>query len=490
MTSAIAAAMAALALLGVAVGWWLGRRSTTGPAQTELARATADLRERKLEIDQMRAERDTLLADRAAFQTQADELRRLSAQQDQELAALRKENATLGSRNATLETQFQAAQSAIASERELLTQAREKLTDTFKSLAGDILKENNREFLGIATRQFTEKETAIQNLLTPVRETLGKMEAQTQHLETQRAQAYTEVLTEIRNIQKTHETLRQETTQLVQALRAPKARGNWGELQLKRCIEFSGMVEHCSFDTEVFLRSADDASQRPDVVVQLPNGRAIVIDAKTPLDAYLSAMNTTDELQRTAFLQSHAVQVRAHLSSLADKKYWQKFHNSPDFVVCFLPSEVLFSAALEQDPGLIEFGSHANVILATPTTLIALLKAVAYGWQQMEITRNAIEICKAGDELYKKLAGTQEHFVKMGNALTSTVKHFNNLVGAVEGRGSVFSLASKLHQLGIGQQEIAELAPVELSTRALQSDHWDGTIALAAAEEVSGDSAK
>lgn len=483
MDAMTAAMIALLVILGLMVGWWLGGRSSSVPMQAQLTRTAADLREHKVDLERLRKERDTLLEQRAGFQNQAEELRRQCEEQKADLAALRDQQSALSNEAARLRAQFEAAQASIASERELLATAREKLTDTFKSLAGDILKENNAQFLGLAHRELSAKEDSIQKLLSPVRETLGKMEEHTQQLETKRAAAYTEVLTEIKNIQETHKALRQETTQLVQALRSPKARGNWGELQLKRCIEFSGMVEHCSFDTEVFLRAAEDPAQRPDVVVQLPNGRAIVIDAKTPLDAYLSAMNTSEELQRTFYLKAHAAQVRTHLSALADKKYWQRFHNSPDFVVCFLPNEVLFSAALEQEPSLIEFGSQANVILATPTTLIALLKAVAYGWQQMEITRNAIDICKAGDELYKKLAGTQGYFTDLGKALNNSVKHFNNLVGAVEGKKSVFSLASKLHQLGIGQEEIAEIAPVELSTRALQSDHWDVPLTLAAAEE-------
>ncbi len=473
--------IALLGMLALAAGWLLGSRAGRAAATPTMEA----LRESKGELERLRGEREPMLAARAAFQQQAEELRRQNEEQKSELANLRRQCSELTTEATRVQEQLKAGYAALSSERELLTAAREKLTDTFKSLAGDILKENNAQFLGIANRELSAKEQSIEKLLSPVRETLGKMEAQTQQLETRRVEAYTEVLTEIKNIQKTHETLRQETTQLVQALRAPKARGNWGELQLKRCIEFAGMVEHCSFDTEVFLRATEDPAQRPDVVVQLPNGRAIIIDAKTPLDAYLTATSAVDEIQRAVYLKAHATQVRTHLSQLGGKQYWQRFQNSPDFVVCFLPSEVLFSAALEQDPSLIEIGSQLNVILATPTTLIALLKAVAYGWQQMEITRNAIEICKAGEDLYRKLAGTQEHFTKMGNALSSSVRHFNNLVGAVEGRGSVFSLAAKLHELKIGQEEIAEVMPIETAARSLQSDHWEEPIALAAAEETS-----
>ncbi len=476
--------MILLAIAAMLAGWWLGSRAARSAARLQVDSLGNSLREAKEEMERLRREREPLFAERAAFQQQSEELRRQGEEQKNEIGNLRRQCVELTTEAARVQEQLKAGQAALASERELLIVARERLTDTFKSLAGDILKENNAQFLGIANRELSAKEQSIEKLLSPVRETLGKMEVQTQQLETRRVEAYAEVLTEIKNIQKTHETLRQETTQLVQALRAPKARGNWGELQLKRCIEFAGMVQHCSFDVEKHMKGNDqDPAQRPDVVVQLPNGRVIVIDAKTPLDAYLSAMSCSDEIQRLVCLKAHAAQVRAHLSQLGGKQYWQRFHNSPDFVVCFLPSEVLFSAALEQDSSLIEIGSQLNVILATPTTLIALLKAVAYGWQQMEITRNAIEICRAGEDLYRKLAGTQEHFTRMGTALTSTVKHFNNLVGAVEGRGSVFALAAKLHELKIGQEEIAEVAPIETTTRSLQSDHWDEPIALAAAEQ-------
>lgn len=483
------AAMVVVGMVALLAGWWLGGRAARVAARSSAEAAAAPmaeaLRESKEETARLRREREPLLAERAGFQQQAEELRRQSEEQKAELGGLRREYAELATEATRVQEQLKAGQAALASEREFLTATEEKLKDTFKSLAGDILKENNAQFLGIANRELSAKEESIEKLLSPVRETLGKMEAQTQQLETKRAEAYSEVLTEIKNIQKTHETLRQETTQLVQALRAPKARGNWGELQLKRCIEFAGMVEHCSFEVEKHMRGNDlEAAQRPDVVVSLPNGRAIIIDAKTPLDAYLSAMNCADELQKVVHLQAHATRVRTHLASLGGKQYWQRFHNSPDFVVCFLPSEVLFSAALEQDADLIEFGSRANVILATPTTLIALLKAVAYGWQQMEITRNATAICEVGEALYKKLATMQKYFDNLRGALNNSVQYFNSLMGAVDGqKENVFDLARKLHKLKIGQEDIAETPHIEGDARAPKAGHWVDTIALAASAE-------
>lgn len=481
MNLGITLGMGLVAIVALVVGWALGARSvrSTTAAQAET------LRESREELERLRQERDPLVADRAAFKQRAEELQQRTADQNAEITTLRTEIASLNAESARQQEKLKAGQEALASERQLLADARKALGDTFKSLASDSLKENNAQFFGIANREFSAKEDSIDKLLQPMRESLGKLEAETKQLEVKREGAYQEVLNEIRNIKESHQTLSQETSQLVQALRAPKARGNWGELQLQRCIEFAGMVEYCSFDVQAYMRGDEDESaQRPDVIVRLPNERAIVIDAKTPLDAFLSAMSATDESQRATLLERHALQVRTHLDQLGSKKYWERFRDSPDFVVCFLPSEVLFSAALEENPDLIEIGSHLNVILATPTTLIALLKAVAYGWQQMEITRNAIAICETGEKLYKKLASAQEHFTKMGNALGSSVKHYNNLVGAMEGRGSVFPLAAKLHELKIGQEEIPEIAPIETSVRELQSSHWDDSVDLAAVEDT------
>ncbi|HTZ90623.1 MAG TPA: DNA recombination protein RmuC [Alloacidobacterium sp.] len=392
-----------------------------------------------------------------------------------QLAEARKETGDLREAKARLEERLTA-------EQEALKQTRASLEESFRSAASRVLNENSQAFLQLARQelgkqqlasgnQLEQKEKAIENLLKPVRETLDKLQQGTQELEVKREGAYQSLKGLIEGMQSSHNDLRRETAQLVSALRAPKIRGNWGELQLKRCIEFAGMVEHASFDMEVFVRG-DEGSSKPDCVIHLPNERTIVIDVKTPFDAFLDAMSTTDEATRALKLAAHAARVREHLAALSAKSYWKQFKNSPDFVVCFLSSEVLFSAALEQDPGLIEFGTSSNVILATPTTLIALLRAVAYGWQQLEVTRHAVAIREVGEKLYDKLATTQKHFTRLGSALSGTVRLYNSLIANVEGRGSVFTYARKLHELHIGQEELPEIGMLESVTRELTAEDW------------------
>jgi len=398
--------------------------------------------------------------------------------------ALREENTCIRNDLAQAQTELATLQTKLEDEQKNAAEKQALFADQFKLLAVDILEKNSDTFA-------SQNRTNIEALLKPVGEALDKLQATTHQLETQREGAYQKVLTEIGNIRSTHEGLRRETMQLTQALRAPKARGNWGELQLQRCVEFAGMVEHASFDTEVFIRGGeDDKSIRPDCVVYLPNERTIVIDVKAPFDAFLDAMNATDEVLREKLLIAHAARVREHVSQLSAKAYWKQFKDSPDFVVCFLPSEVLFSAALEQDPDLIEFGSTSGVILATPTTLIALLKAVAYGWQQMDVTRHAIAIKETGQRLYDKLATAQSYFSKLGNALAGAVGQYNNLIGCIEGRDSVFDRARELHELGIGKNELPELKPLDSEKsrpRELRGRDWEqpGGLFLGDAEEPS-----
>jgi DNA recombination protein RmuC len=465
---AIAVVVAAFALLA---GWWIGSRTAKAAAK------------------RLSVERDALVADRARFQTQAEELRRSFDGQKIELESLRGQCAALTTEGARKDEQLKAAQQLLAAERASFTNLKNEMENTFTALAADALKNANDQFLGQANLQFDSKQLAIDALLTPVKERLNELNVQTHQLEVKREGAYRDVLAEVRNIQQTHEGLRLETNQLVQALRAPKVRGNWGEEQLTRCLEFAGMVKHCDFNTQVYVRSAEDKAQQPDVVVKLPNERTIVIDSKNLLyETFYLAINSSDESEKKSLLQRHATQVRKHLDDLSSKSYWNNFRDSPDFVVCFLPSEALFSAALEQDPSLIEYGSNGDVILATPTTLIALLKAVAYGWQQMKITRNAMAIRDEADKLYKKLATAQEYFVKLGKTLAASNAHYNYLVGTVvEGRGGIFTQSRKLHELGVGADELPEVKEIEAPIRQLQSDDWQtqeqpAPLSLAAAE--------
>jgi DNA recombination protein RmuC len=383
----------------------------------------------------------------------------------------------------------------LSAERQALEQARAFLKESFDSLAAKALQDNNKNFLALAqlelgkqqsfaTQTLEYKEKAIESLLKPVGQALEKLQSTTQELEVKREGAYQSVIGAVRAVAEVSDRLGVGTQKLIEALRRPQVRGNWGQEQLERCIEYAGMVEHVSFEKEVVTEDG----LRPDCVVQLPNDRIIVIDVKTPLEALLNAGTCTEETERQLLLAAHARNVREHVKQLSSKNYWKQFDDSPDFVVCFLPSEASFSAALEQDAELIEYGSRANVILATPTTLIALLKAVAYGWQQMDITRNAIAIREAAEKLYDKLTTARNYFDSLGNSLKRSMTMYNNLVGCVEGRDSVFDQARKMHELGIGHNEIAETAPVlEPPARELRSDDWkpedQGALEFAAVEE-------
>ncbi|MGH9596069.1 MAG: DNA recombination protein RmuC, partial [Edaphobacter sp.] len=332
-----------------------------------------------------------------------------------------------------------------------------------------------------AAKELAAKESAIEKLLKPMQDSLTKLSNHSQDLEVKREGAYREVLTEIQNMQNSHRDLRKETTQLVAALRAPKVRGNWGEMQLRKCVEFAGMVQYASFEVEKFVRG-EDASIRPDLIVKLPNGRSIIVDAKTPLDAFLDASATEDEVLRSGFMAAHAARVRKHLDALCGKAYWKQFPDSPDFVVCFLPSEVLFSAALEQDPSLLEYSAESRVLLATPTTLIALLKAVAYGWKQSQIARDAQMIRDEALKVQSKLVGLHDAIVDLGKKLRGAAKAYDDMLVKAEGQGGLFSISRKLRELEIGEKELPQLEPAGVQLRPMMSDDWQGRLSLVAAE--------
>jgi DNA recombination protein RmuC len=396
---------------------------------------------------------------------------------------------------------LRAAEAQVAAEQNRYTQMQTDLEKAFGDLAAKALNANNQSFLTLAkqelggqTREAKQaleaREAAIKNLLDPLGKALTSLDSQTRAMETVRAGAYSEVKTLVETMQKSIpaslEALRTETSQLITALRAPKTRGNWGELQLKRCVEYAGMVEYCSFSEQVSARGEDDRLLRPDMTIRLPNGREIVVDAKTPLDAFLDSGDATDPSAQAVRFAAHAERVKSHLRDLSSKAYWKQFDRSPEFVVCFLPSEALFSAALEADPSLIEFGSQSNVVMATPTTLIALLKAVAYGWQQSQITQNAKAIQEAGRDLYGKLVNAHEYFDKLGSALANAVGNYNKFVGAVEGRGGAFFHARKLGSLVHDGGELEAMEPTPAEPRQLTAEDWESAPGLALSPETHG----
>ncbi|MGA3012340.1 MAG: DNA recombination protein RmuC [Terracidiphilus sp.] len=401
---------------------------------------------------------------------------------------------------------------ALESERKL-AEVREKAQDdkyaqmkadldtAFKGAAADALRANTDSFLTLAKQQLggqtneakltlEAKELAIKNLVDPLGAALRALDEQTREMEKSRSGAYSEVRTLVDGLQKTIPAslaaLTQETAQLITALRAPKTRGNWGELQLKRCVEYAGMVQYCSFSEQVTARDEDDKMLRPDMTIQLPNGREIVVDAKTPLDAFLDASGAADAAAQTLKFMAHAARVKAHLKDLSSKAYWKQFEKAPDFVVCFLPSEALFSAALEADPSLIEFSAQNHVVMATPTTLIALLRAVEFGWQQSEITKNAKAIHELGKKIYEKLVVAQGHAERLGNAIRSSADYYNKFLGTIEGKGGVFSFGRQLGELAHSDGELAEIDKLQLDVREMESQEWSQPgLALAANAEES-----
>jgi DNA recombination protein RmuC len=326
--------------------------------------------------------------------------------------------------------------------------------ERLKALASEALRQNNSSFLELAQTQ-----------LQPIRETLQRFDQQTQALEQSRRQAYGSLDAQVRQLAETQERLRAETSHLRTALRAPGTRGRWGELQLRRVVELAGMLPHCDFDLQTTVTADDGRLLRPDLVVRLPGGKNVVIDAKAPLEAYLNAMEAEDEDLRRAHLAHHARQVRDHISKLGQKRYWEQFEPAPEFVLMFLPDETFFRVACEADAGLLEAGPQANVLPTSPTSLIGLLKIFAYAWQQETVTENAREIAGLGRELYERLGVFAGHFAKVGRALDTATGAYNQAVGSLESR--VLVTARKFEERGAASGELPEVEPLERSPRPL-----------------------
>lgn len=360
------------------------------------------------------------------------------------LKALRNERDEARSRLADVETRRELEGQAAAERVAELKELRETFESTFKALSSDALQKNNQQFLDLARQVFgrlhegakgdlEKRQQAISELVAPIRKSLEQVDEKIQTVEKARVSAYSGLQEQVRSLLESQGKLQTETNNLVFALKTPSVRGRWGEIQLKRTVEFAGMIENVDFVQQESTES-EGGRLRPDLIVRLPGGKNIVVDAKAPLDAYLQALESTDGDEAVRQLKRHARQIRDHIKALGSKQYWRQFDPSPEFVIIFIPGEAFFSAALEQDPELIQYGTGENVLLATPTTLIALLKAAAYGWRQEAIADQAKEISALGRELYERLATQTEHFADVGKALKRAVDSYNKSLRSMESR--------------------------------------------------------
>jgi DNA recombination protein RmuC len=377
-----------------------------------------------------------------------------------------------------------AQRSAVFEERaRLLGDAKQALENAFKSLSAEALKSNNAAFLDLARASLGEfqqvakgdlekRQMAIDQLVAPVKASLEKVDAKIHELEKAREQAYGEIRQQFTQMAQTQDQLRTETANLVKALRQPHVRGRWGEVQLRRVVEMAGMLEHVDF-VEQESAEGEDGSLRPDLVVRLPGNRQIIVDSKAPITAYLEAHEAADDEVRKAKIALHAQLMRGHMQALGRKTYWEHFQPTPEVVVMFIPGEAFFSAALEADPELLDTGFGQNVIIASPASLMALLKAAAYGWRQESIQENARAISQLGQELHARLAAMADHLAKLGRSLQSATDSYNSAIGSLESR--VLVSARKFKELGATSQEaeIIELRAVEGGARRLQAAEMD-----------------
>jgi DNA recombination protein RmuC len=448
--------------IGFILAWWIARLLFNRKFRAAQHAARDQLEESRQAIVHLTEES-------AAARARTEQLATLEStlkERDTRLLALQEQLAATRQRGARLETIIRRDRQAMREKLTFMKDWQARMTDAYKALSASALKENNQVFLDLAqsalARQLdaarndlAQRSQAVDGMLKPIREALERYDHHTLSLERAREKAYGELSQQLHALAETQDLFHKETGKLVKALRVPHVRGRWGEITLKRVAEMAGLQAYCDFYEQP---TSSDGRQRlrPDMLVRLPGGRLILVDAKVPLAAYLDALETTSEAERETHLDHHARQVANHIQQLSAKSYWAHFDPTPEFVVLFIPGENFFSAALSRNPALIETGIQKNVILATPTTLIALLKAVSFGWRQEQAAANAETVCRMGRELYDRLQVMARHMDQVGKALESSVQHYNRMTGSFERR--VLTTARRFEDLGVVAGEDPALA--------------------------------
>lgn len=500
-----------IALLAAAAAFaatWAVMRGARSKAVAAAEVQVAALREQNAALlsaaDYLRSEKDkgveALRSEterRAAAEERSGRVGGLEAAVARSGEELSRAKADLAATEAKLAAERQSAEQSLR----LLEEARAKLSDAFKALSSDALKSNNQAFLELARTTLERfqksaegdleaRQKAVDQLVQPLKESLAKVDGKLGEIERARIGAYSELTGQLKSLLETHlPALHNQTANLVKALRQPTVRGRWGEIQLERVVEMAGMVEHCDFEPQA-SRNTEDGRLRPDLIVKLPGGKQIVVDAKAPVEAYLRAIEAESEEQQRTCLADHARQVRDHMVALGRKAYFEQFDPTPEFVVLFLPGEVFFSAALQQDPDLIEFGVNERVIPATPTTLIALLRAVSYGWRQEALAKNAQEVADLGKQLYERVAKLSEHWSSVGDRLGKAVDAYNSATATLESRVLVSARRFLDLKAAPVDVEVVPVEPLERVPRRLQAaELLAPTPATAVASETTANAA-